>query len=534
MQVLRDTFADAVHLRNDLFSYQREVDEEGELSNSVLVFERFLGCATQTAADRVNDLLTSRLQQFEHTTFTELPPLFDEHGVDLTTRAGTLAYVKGLQDWQSGGHEWHLQSSRYMNGDDHPVGAASRGPTGPGTAGARIVSALVMTAPQRLRSFTHVPYQVVGQSSLPDFYMPFSTGLSSHLAAARRHVVDWAGQVGMLDPVPGIWDEHKIRAFDFALCSAGIHPDATLDQLNLTTGWLAWGTYADDYYPVVFGRTGDHAGARVCNRRLSEFMPVESPAMPVPTNALERGLADLWARTVESMTVSARRTFRGAVEEMIDSWLWELANQWQNRVPDPIDYIEMRRRTFGSGLTMSLSRLAHGRTVPPVVYRTRPLRALENAAADYACLLNDIFSYQKEIQFEGEIHNCVLVVQNFLNYDRERALGVVNDLMTARIRQFEHIVSVELPVLFDTFELDTDARGALCGYVTELQNWLAGILRWHQGTHRYEESELRYHRVAGASSFGGPTGLGISAAHPGRQAGEDVTGGGRCSPYLSA
>ena len=73
MQVLRDTFADAVHLRNDLFSYQREVHDEGELSNGVLVLERFLGCDTQQAADRVNDLLTSRLQQFEHTALTELP-----------------------------------------------------------------------------------------------------------------------------------------------------------------------------------------------------------------------------------------------------------------------------------------------------------------------------------------------------------------------------------------------------------------------------------------------------------------------------
>ncbi len=106
----------------------------------------------------------------------------------------------------------------------------------------------------------------------------------------------------MLDPVPGIWNEHKLRAFDFALCSAGIHPDATADQLNLTTDWLAWGTYGDDYYPVIFGRTRDLVGAKACTRRLSEFMPVEPTdiplsVVPVPGNALERGLADLWART---------------------------------------------------------------------------------------------------------------------------------------------------------------------------------------------------------------------------------------------
>ncbi len=516
MQVLRDTFADGVHLRNDLFSYQREVEEEGELSNGVLVFERFLGCGTQEAADIVNDLLTSRLHQFEHTTFTELPPLVEEHGLDVAARADVMAYVKGLQDWQSGGHEWHLRSSRYMNGGAKAGTGALGGPTGLGTAGARIGSALVSTAPQRLRSFTHIPYQVVGRLQRPDFYMPYSTRCSPHLSAARRHIVEWAGQIGMLDPVPGIWDEHKLRAYDFPLCSAGIHPDATADQLNLTTGWLTWGTYADDYYPVIFGRTGDLAAAKACTRRLSEFMPVESAVIPVPVNALERGLADLWSRTAGPMAVSARRMFRGAIEDMTGSWLWELANQRQNRIPDPIDYIEMRRKTFGSDLTMSLCRLAAGPTVPPAIYQTRPMRALEHAAADYACLLNDVFSYQKEIQFEGEIHNCVLVVQNFFDCDRERAVGVVNDLMTSRMRQFEHVVAIELPALCDSFNLDADARGAVRGYAEELQNWLAGILRWHQGTRRYEEAELRHHPAAGTPPFGGPTGRGISAAHSGR------------------
>ncbi|MGH4019651.1 MAG: family 2 encapsulin nanocompartment cargo protein terpene cyclase [Pseudonocardiaceae bacterium] len=519
MQVLRDTFADAVHLRNDLFSYQREVEDEGELANGVLVLERFLGCGTQEAADLVNDLLTSRLHQFEHTTVTELPGLFAEHCLDPKAEMDVLSYTKGLQDWQSGGHEWHMRSSRYMNSGSPNTGGVLGGPTGLGTSAARIVPSLVLTAPQRMRSFTHVPFQPVGPLRRPDFHMPFTARRSPHLDAARRHVVEWAHRMGMLDEAPGIWDEPKLKAFDFPLCAAGIHPDATPDQLDLTSGWLTWGTYGDDYYPVVFGRTGNHAGAKASNRRLSEFMPVESSQTPVPATALERSLADLWARTTGPMTVNARRTFRCAIEDMINSWLWELANQAQNHIPDPIDYIEMRRKTFGSGLTMSLCRLAHGKTVPPEIYRTRPIISLENAAADYACLLNDVFSYQKEIQFEGEIHNCVLVVENFLDCDRERARGVVNDLMTSRMRQFQHVVSTELPALFDEFELDADARATLTGYAEELQNWMAGILVWHEGCHRYEEAELRRrpHAAARSRPFGHPTGLGTSAARIGPQ-----------------
>ncbi|MFG2222489.1 family 2 encapsulin nanocompartment cargo protein terpene cyclase [Streptomyces sp. NPDC048644] len=541
LRVLKDTFSDAVHLRNDLFSYQREIEEEGELSNGVLVFEKFLGCTTQQAADAVNDLLTSRLHQFEHTAVTELPPLCAEYALDPAACADIAAYVKGLQDWQSGGHEWHLRSSRYMNdaassgAAAHPGGLSAQGarvlggPTGLGTSAARIAASLAATMPARVRRHTHVPFQVVGAVAIPELHMPYTTRLSPHLAAARENVVGWAHRMGMLDglpgttgsasafPEPGIWDEHKLRAFDFALCSAGIHPDASLDELDLTTGWLTWGTYGDDYYPAVFGRTHDLASAQLCTERLSAFMPVDSAGdVPPPANALERTLADLWARTAGPMTVAARRTFRRTIEDMTDSWLWELANHRENRIPDPVDYVEMRRKTFGADLTMSLSRLGHGRTVPPEIYRSRPIQAMENAAADYAGLLNDLFSYQKEIQFEGEVHNAVLVVQNFFDCGLQEAIGVVNDLMTSRMRQFEHIVGVELPALFDEFRLGTAARATLTGYAEELKNWLAGILTWHQDCHRYEEAELRRPVGSPVRRLAGPRGLGTSAARIGR------------------
>jgi germacradienol/geosmin synthase len=60
--------------------------------------------------------MTRILHQFENTAVIELPPLFEEYGLSLTERENVVRYVKGLQGWQSGGHEWHMRSSRYMNG----------------------------------------------------------------------------------------------------------------------------------------------------------------------------------------------------------------------------------------------------------------------------------------------------------------------------------------------------------------------------------------------------------------------------------
>lgn len=190
------------------------------------------------------------------------------------------------------------------------------------------------------------------------------------------------------------------------------------------------------------------------------------------------------------MDLDGRRDFRKSVEEMIDSWLWEMNNQLLNRIPDPVDYIEMRRRTFGSDLTMNLCRIGLGDAVPPEIYRTGPMQSLQNAAQDYAMLLNDVFSYQKEIEFEGEIHNGILVVQNFFDCDYATGLRIIDDLMNSRMRQFQHVVAHELPTLYDDFDLDDTARDALDGYVKELENWLSGILVWHRECFRYKEADL--------------------------------------------
>jgi germacradienol/geosmin synthase len=180
----------------------------------------------------------------------------------------------------------------------------------------------------------------------------------------------------------------------------------------------------------------------------------------------------------------------------------------------------MRRDTFGSGLTMSLSRIGHGGALPPEVYRSRPVQAMESAAMDFACLLNDVFSYQKEIQFEGEIHNAVLVVQNFLDCGPEQGMDVVGGLMAARMAEFQYITETQLPALYEEFGLDAAARQVLDGYVQELRDWLAGILNWHRGCHRYEEEALLRHFPAAAAahipppgpSWGVPAGLGTAAA----------------------
>jgi germacradienol/geosmin synthase len=528
LRVLRDTFSDAVHLRNDIFSYQREVQQEGENSNAILVLETFLDIPTQRAADLTNSLLTSRLQQFENTALTEVPMLFADNAAAPPEQLAVALYVKGLQDWQSGGHEWHMRSSRYMNSSGANSAPEWTGPTGLGTSSLRLTPG-TLGLERRVAQHTHVPRnRKVGHLPLPDFYLPFAHRTSPHLDAARAHGLEWAEQTGMFEPVPGVadgplWDARRFVEFDFAHCAAMIHADAGLEELNVSADWLSWGTYGDDLFPAQFGRNLDLIGAKAQNARLSQFMPLDGEATAAPVNPVERGLADLWRRTAGPMTVQARAQFREAIEKMTASWIWELANQIENRIPDPIDYVEMRRATFGSDLTAGLARIAHGNLVPAEIYDTRVMRQLDNSAHDYGCFTNDVFSYQKEIEYEDEIHNMVFVMENFLGCDRITARDVVNKLMKERMEQFEHIVAVELPAMFDQHDLDDQARAVLTHYAEELKDWMSGIMEWHVKCARYMESTLVRDRKAKTGQIpveppqygrllGGPTGLGTSAA----------------------
>ena len=275
--------------------------------------------------------------------------------------------------------------------------------------------------------------------------MPYSHRLNRQLDRARENLVAWSARMGIIGQAPGLprcaaWTEQDLRAFDYVLCSAGLVPDAPLAELDLASAWLCWASYGDDYYPSVFGR--NLVAAKAQNRRLAAFMPAgDAAGAPASASPLEAGLADLWPRSTSSMSPANQQQLCGSVMEMLESWVSELADEALNRIPDPVDYLEMRRATFGCSLTISLARLAGRGQVPPEVYRSETIRDLEETASDYACLLNDVFSYQKEIEFEGQLHNGVLSVQRFLGCGIPAAVEVVNDLMTQRLRQFERIIA---------------------------------------------------------------------------------------------
>src|SRR6185369_5837219 len=170
------------------------------------------------------------------------------------------------------------------------------------------------------------------------------------------------------------------------------------------------------------------------------------------------GLADLWARTVPDRTPAWRRRFVETTRALLDESLWELANINAGRVSNPIEYIEMRRKVGGAPWSANLVEHSVDAEVPDVIAAARPMRVLRDTFADAIHLRNDLFSYQREVEDEGELSNGVLVMERFLGCDTQTAAELVNELLTSRLQQFEHTAVTEVPPILDENGIDPDQR----------------------------------------------------------------------------
>jgi germacradienol/geosmin synthase len=94
----------------------------------------------------VADLMTARMQQFEHIIANDLPALFEEFDLDEPVRQILTRHADDLKEWMSGILEWHRRCVRYTEAElqRNSVPAASRDflflPTGLGTSAVRIAA----------------------------------------------------------------------------------------------------------------------------------------------------------------------------------------------------------------------------------------------------------------------------------------------------------------------------------------------------------------------------------------------------------
>jgi hypothetical protein len=279
---------------------------------------------------------------------------------------------------------------------------------------------------------------------LPEFYLVHPARLNPNLEGARVHTRQWARDFDMIDTpaVAGgeiIWSPEKLEAMDYALLCAYTHPECSGELLNLITDWYVWVFFFDDHFLELYKKPKDIKGAKKYLDGLREFMPLHGAITAEPTNPVEAGLKDLWERTIPMMSQEWKVRFIESTLNLLVECMWEIINIDEGRVANPIDYIEMRRKVGGAPWSANLVEVAVGAEVPDAIARTRPMRVLRDTFADGVHLRNDVFSYQREVEEEGENANMILVLETALGCTTQEAAEATNDLISSRMQQFDSV-----------------------------------------------------------------------------------------------
>ncbi|MFJ8434907.1 hypothetical protein ACIQ9P_26765 [Kitasatospora sp. NPDC094019] len=381
--------------------------------------------------------------------------------------------AQGLRDWLAGDGEIR----RRRVGPQGLHGGLPTGPTGLGTSAVRPVR----PRPSHQNPVGPARDDVVAPTTpgypflLPPFALPWPARVNPHLEQARRAAKDWARSVALLAPVllppgPALWTENSFDSDDWPLFAALTHPDAPADRLTTIARWDVCLLALDDYFVTAYKLPRDPAGARAFVERLPSFMPLRGEPVPPPANQVEHALADLWERTSPAMTTGHRERFARYVTDFVAANLDELDAALHNRVPDPVHYLEFRRASAGTDLSIGLTG-----TRPAA---TRALRRLEDAFADTVGLRNDIHSYRKEIDEEQEVCNAVHAFHHLLGGSLQQAVDVTHRLFEARVEEFSR-----------TAEQEVAAEHT--AYLTVLQDWMAGDNQWYRRTGRYRHGTSR-------------------------------------------
>lgn len=274
--------------------------------------------------------------------------------------------------------------------------------------------------------------------------------MNPYIDSVRPEVEEWAVRMGMLDGI--VWTERHFRGADPVGWVGATHPRAARETLTRIAKWYVWRAYVDAVLERWFTPRRDHLGAKAYLSRIAAFLPGDGVSMPPPANVAERALVDLWPATFAEFSPRLRGGFPVHVGEFTDGRLWELANRAQGRVPDSVDYLEMRRHTAGQGFATDLVQHAAGTDI-------EGLGDIEAAFADVAAWREDIRSYHADVEGEGSVNNGVLVLERLLGASPKQAMEIARDLVAARMRELDGS--------------DDTADGI---YLSALRAWLGGSI----------------------------------------------------------
>ncbi|WP_241968310.1 family 2 encapsulin nanocompartment cargo protein terpene cyclase [Streptomyces sp. ICBB 8177] len=342
-----------------------------------------------------------------------------------------------------------------------------RGPRGLGTTGARPQPTMTAANP-------------VGNPIPGLYYHPVPEPDPLRVAEVDRRIKAWA--IDEIDLYPAEWEE-QFDGFFVGRYMVACHPDApTIDHLMVAARLMVAENAVDDCYCEDHGGSPVGLGGRLLLAHTA-LDPVHTAAEYQPA----------WAQSLRSD--APRRAYRSAMTYFLDQaspsqadryrhdmarlhmgYLAEAAWAQTEYVPEVWEYLAMRQfNNFRPCPTITDT--IGGYELPADLHAQPAVQRIIALAGNATTLVNDLYSYTKELASPGKHLNLPVVIAEREGMpEREaylKAIDIHNDLM--------HAFEAEVASLTAAHALPNLLR-----FLRGVAMWVDGNHYWHQtNTYRY-------------------------------------------------
>ncbi|MFJ7206169.1 terpene synthase family protein [Streptomyces sp. NPDC098789] len=208
---------------------------------------------------------------------------------------------------------------------------------------------------------------------------------------------------------------------------------------------------------------------------------VSAGALP-DTKAISVGFArvrEMFSRSAPPLLLERLAT---AVEECLQAMKRPVRDIYVNGTPDIERYAHIRYSDSGMKVEVELADYASGFLLPDEVIRQPVIRRARDITVHIGGLMNDLFSYHKEVIRHGQMFNLVPVMQSALHCSPQEAFNAAVQHVNLLTDEFEEIT------LSRPAHADTPLAAQTAQYLESLADQISATYHWQFHTSRYKES----------------------------------------------
>ncbi|MEV8100534.1 hypothetical protein [Kitasatospora sp. NPDC085879] len=305
-------------------------------------------------------------------------------------------------------------------------------------------------------------------------FCPFPAEIHPNGSAIESDLLAWAEQHRL---VAGAGPKDRFTSARFGSCAALTYPRAS--DLSVPAKWVVWLFMLDDQFDENILSGGEEEARRIVSEicHTLEEWAADSPRKNGSASPFLTSLRDI-LEGIDDLSVPALWKLRFATHTRSYAMTYcsDAANSRNSGPLDLASYRSFRRNSGAVKTCIDLIEASNRIRLSKHHEGNRRIFDLQEAANDIICWTNDVFSLRKELM-HGEMNNIVAVLRSEGCETWKQAMNRTLEMIEQRTHD---LIAAKSDLL-----RPHATRGDLLNYISGIENWISGSLRWHQESSRY-------------------------------------------------